>query len=165
LRALGPTAGGGTGPSRGCRCSTETGRFVGYRGLGRHITERKRVEERLRESEQRYRNIFETAGVSIWEEDFSEVKAAIESLKAQGVRDFRQYIAAHPEFVRQAVAMVKIVDVNDATVKLFGATSKETCSVPCRPSSRRRRKKYLQRSWSRSQKNGAPSHPKPVFGP
>ena len=103
----------------------ETGRFVGYRGLGRHITERKRVEERLRESEQRYRNIFETAGVSIWEEDFSEVKAAIESLKAQGVRDFRQYIAAHPEFVRQAVAMVKIVDVNDATVKLFGATSKE----------------------------------------
>jgi hypothetical protein len=47
--------------------------------------------------------------VSIWEEDFSEVKAAIESLRAQGVRDFREYIAAHPEFVRQAVAMVKVV--------------------------------------------------------
>jgi PAS domain S-box-containing protein len=103
----------------------ETGRFVGYRGLGRHITERKRVEERLRESERRYRNIFETAGVSIWEEDFSEVKAAIEGLKTEGVRDFRQYTATHPEFVRQAVSMVKVVDVNDATVKLFGATSKE----------------------------------------
>ena len=26
----------------------ETGRFVGYRGVGRHITERRRAEEALR---------------------------------------------------------------------------------------------------------------------
>ena len=37
------------------------------------------------ESERRYRHIFQTAGVSIWEEDFSQVKAAIDDLKAQGV--------------------------------------------------------------------------------
>jgi PAS domain S-box-containing protein len=89
------------------------------------ITERQRAEAKLRDSERRYRNIFETAGVSIWEEDFSQVKAAIDDLKAQGVRDFRQYLAAHPEFVRQAISMVKIVDVNDATVKLFGAQNKD----------------------------------------
>jgi PAS domain S-box-containing protein len=79
----------------------------------------------LRESEQRYRNMFESAGVSIWKQNFSEVKAALEQLKAQGVRDFRQYCTAHPEFVRQAASMVKIVDVNDAMVKLFAASSKE----------------------------------------
>jgi PAS domain S-box-containing protein len=79
----------------------------------------------LRESEQRYRNMFESAGVSIWKQDFSQVKAALEQLQAQGVRDFRQYCTAHPEFVRQAASMVKIVDVNDATVKLFAASSKE----------------------------------------
>ena len=62
--------------------------------------------------------------MSIWEEDFSQVKAAIDALKAQGVRNFRQYMAAHPEFVQQAVSTVKIVNVNDATVKLFGAASK-----------------------------------------
>jgi PAS domain S-box-containing protein len=89
------------------------------------ITERKRAEAKLRDNERRYRNIFETAGVSIWEEDFSQVKAAIDELKAQGVRDFRQYLAAHPEFVWQAISMVKIVDVNDATVRLFGAQSKD----------------------------------------
>jgi PAS domain S-box-containing protein len=93
------------------------------------ITERKRAEESLRESERRYRHIFQTAGVSIWEEDFSQVKAAIDDLKAQGVRNFRQYLAGHPEFVREATSMVKILDVNNVTVKLFGARSKDELLV------------------------------------
>jgi two-component system sensor kinase FixL len=69
----------------------------------------------LRASERKYRNIFQTVGVSIWEEDFSEVKAAIEALRAQGVTDFLRYLAEHPEFVGQAIALVKVLDVNDAT--------------------------------------------------
>jgi PAS domain S-box-containing protein len=89
------------------------------------ITGRKQVEAELRESERRYRNIFQTIRVSIWEEDFSEVRAAIDGLKAQGVEDFRRYLAEHPQFVRQAIAMVKIVDVNDATVALFAARNKD----------------------------------------
>jgi PAS domain S-box-containing protein len=93
------------------------------------ITERKRAEAELRESEKRYRHIFQTAGVSIWEEDFSQVKAAIDALKAQGVGDFSQYLAAHPEFIQQAISMVKIIDVNDATVKLFAAQSKDELLV------------------------------------
>ena len=80
---------------------------------------------RLRESEKRYRHIFESTGVSIWEEDFSQVKAAIDGLRASGVQDFAAYVSAHPQFVRDAIAMVKVSDVNDATVKLFGAKSKE----------------------------------------
>jgi PAS domain-containing protein len=67
------------------------------------ITERKRVEEELRESERRYRYIFDSAGVSIWEEDFSQVKAAIDELKATDIGDFREYVARHPEFVRKTV--------------------------------------------------------------
>jgi len=38
----------------------EAGTFVGYRGVGRHITERKRAEEMLRQREQELRNIIET---------------------------------------------------------------------------------------------------------
>jgi C4-dicarboxylate-specific signal transduction histidine kinase len=97
--------------------------------LRKEIIERKRVEESLRESEKRYRHIFQTAGVSIWQEDLSQVKAAIDDLKAQGVRDFSQYLAAHPEFVQKAISMVKIIDVNDATVKLFEAQSKDELLV------------------------------------
>ncbi len=88
------------------------------------ITERKIVEEELSESERRYRYIFDAAGVSIWEEDFSQVKAAIDELKAAGVDDLPKYVATHPEFVRQVIPLVKIVDVNDATLKLFKAENK-----------------------------------------
>ena len=90
-------------------------------------TERKRGS--LRESERRYRQIFQTAGVSLWEEDFSQVKAAIANLKAQGVQNFREYLAGHPEFVRQATSMVKVLDVNDVSLKLFGARSKDELLV------------------------------------
>jgi PAS domain S-box-containing protein len=89
------------------------------------ITERKQADIEMRKSEQRYRNIFQTTGVSIWQEDFSQIKAAIDDLKAQGVDDFRRYLAEHPEFVREAIAMVRVVDVNDATVKLLAADAKE----------------------------------------
>jgi PAS domain S-box-containing protein len=107
----------------------ERGEVAGVNGVTINITERRRAEEELRESERRYRNIFETAGVSLWEEDFSRVKAAIDELKAQGVGQFRQYLAARPELVRQAIPLVKIIDVNDATVKLFGAQSKDELLV------------------------------------
>jgi PAS domain S-box-containing protein len=93
------------------------------------VTGRKRAEAELRDSEKRYRYIFQSTGVSIWEEDFSQVKTAIDDLKASGVRDFRRYLAAHPEFVEQAISTVRILDVNDATVELFGAQDKQELLV------------------------------------
>jgi PAS domain S-box-containing protein len=101
------------------------GQVVGVNGVAINITERRRAEEALRQSEGRYRYIFQAAGVSIWEEDFTQVKAAVDELKAGGVGDFQEYLAEHPEFVRRAVPLVRVGDVNDATVKLFGAGSKE----------------------------------------
>ena len=83
------------------------------------------IFHRLRASEKRYRHIFESTGVSIWEQDFSRIKVAIDDLKAAGVRDFREYFGTHRDFVRQAAQMVSIVDVNDASVKMFAAGSKE----------------------------------------
>jgi len=106
-----------------------SGELVELVGTAVDVTERKRAEEELLESERRYRHIFQMVSVSIWQEDFSQIKAAIDQLKADGVEDFREYITAHPEFVDQAISMVKIMDVNDVTLGLFAADSKDELLV------------------------------------
>jgi PAS domain S-box-containing protein len=105
------------------------GRPIAVLETNNNITERKRTEEALRESERRHRHIFQATGVSIWQEDFSRVKAAIEGLKGSGVVDFRAYLRSAPEFIDHAISLVRVVDVNEATLKLFGGSSKEELVV------------------------------------
>ncbi|HLP25008.1 MAG TPA: ATP-binding protein, partial [Acidobacteriota bacterium] len=56
--------------------------------------------------------------------DWAEVLAAIDVLRREGVSDFAAYFREHPEFVERALAAVKILDVNQWTVELFGARDK-----------------------------------------
>ena len=93
-----------------------------YREL---VQNSKRVEENLRRSEARYATIFNTAAVSIWEEDFSGIKSALDELKARQVTDFGRYFAEHPEFVIDAAQNLQVVDINEATIELYEAKSKE----------------------------------------
>ncbi len=79
----------------------------------------------VRESEQRYRTIFDTAPVGIWEWDLSIVKAAIDDLRAKGVTDFGHYFDANTSFIRWAAGQVKVLDVNATTLAMYGARDKE----------------------------------------
>ena len=81
--------------------------------------------ETLRGSESRYRTMFEDAPVSIWEEDWRDLFAIVERLRASGVADFRLYFNEHPEVVTEALSAVKILDVNMETVRMFGGKDKE----------------------------------------
>ncbi|GAB4482552.1 MAG: hypothetical protein Kow0088_25510 [Anaerolineales bacterium] len=100
------------------------GKIVATVGIYRDLRKRKEIEKALRESEARYRTIFETAAVSIWEEDFSVVKTAIEELRRQGVKDFERYLDEHPQFLQMAVRNIHVRDVNTTTLQMFAAQSK-----------------------------------------
>ena len=110
---------------RGLPIRDADGRIVRWMGIGIDTHDRREAEEALRESEQRYRNIFEKVGVAIVEEDFSGVMARLGDLKARGVQDFRRYLAEHPELARETFASIKVTDANEAAVALFGAASKQ----------------------------------------
>jgi PAS domain S-box-containing protein/putative nucleotidyltransferase with HDIG domain len=102
-----------------------SGKVIGASSIGRDITERKAVEENLWASEARYKGLFEDSPISLWEEDFSAVKMWLDGLRKDGVTDFRGYITSHPRLVAELTGLIKIVDVNKATLKLFGADRKE----------------------------------------
>ncbi|MGD8305610.1 MAG: PAS domain S-box protein [Ignavibacteria bacterium] len=83
------------------------------------ITERKLAEENLKESEEKYRSLFEQSPISLWEEDYSLVKKYIDELKKTGVNDFRKYFETHPDEITKCAGMVKIISFNKASKSLF----------------------------------------------
>ena len=46
-------------------------------------------------------------------------------MRKDGVTDLRGYITSHPQVVAELTGLIKVVDVNKATLKLFGADRKE----------------------------------------
>jgi PAS domain S-box-containing protein len=87
--------------------------------------EKFRAETALVTSEERYRRIFETTPVSIWEEDFSAIKKKINELKKQGVENLRLYLDENPEIIQELIEEIEVIDVNKATLEMFGAASKD----------------------------------------
>jgi len=88
------------------------------------VTERLQARNALRESEQRYRGIFQTSAVALWEEDYREVKRMLDKLKRAG-ENVPSYLKKHPEFVEEVKGKIKFVDTNQWALDLYEASSKE----------------------------------------
>ena len=89
------------------------------------FNEMRGTERSLRESESRYRGLFENSPISLWEEDFSAVKEYIDSVRAKGVVDFRSYFEENPESVNECINRIRVIDVNETALTMNAAADKE----------------------------------------
>ena len=76
------------------------------------ISEMKESRSRLEEASQLYQTLFMDAPIRIWENDYSEIKQAIDELKDQGVTDFKDYFEKNPQFVKRMVQLAKVRTYN-----------------------------------------------------
>lgn len=107
----------------------ETGEVYRIAGIVEDITQRRQTEEALRQSEERFRGLFEGSPIPLWEENFSAVKAYLDQLRAEGVTDFEAYFARHPEEVSYCGTLVKFIDSNQAALKLCHVNTKDELAI------------------------------------
>ncbi|WP_114812309.1 PAS domain-containing sensor histidine kinase [Paraburkholderia kururiensis] len=69
--------------------------------------------------------LFRDAPIPILIEDWSGIKAWVDSLRTNGIDDLESYIDQHPEVIDKLRELHTFVDANDATLALFDAASKE----------------------------------------
>ena len=69
--------------------------------------------------------LFEYSPTPMWEEDITDLMEYLDSLKEDGVTDFDEYFTTNKNELLKCINLIKLVNVNLATVKLHSAKSKE----------------------------------------
>jgi diguanylate cyclase (GGDEF)-like protein len=72
-----------------------------------------------------YADMFELAPVSLWLEDYSELKALFARWRAEGVSDLRQHLREDRARVAECSRCLKVLRVNRRTLQLYGAQSQD----------------------------------------
>lgn len=101
----------------------EEGNVERIMGLTENITAQKKQEIAISHSENKYRNIFENADISIWEEDMSQLYSALENLRKEGITDLSKYLSDNQQKVREFSNLIRVVSVNTATLEMFEVNS------------------------------------------
>lgn len=107
----------------------ENNEIIFIQGFLQDITERKKVEERLKESEERYRTLFEDSPIALLEEDFSGVKIYIDQLKEKGITDLQTYFKENPREAQQCAEMVHVIDVNKVVFNWYQVKNKTELQI------------------------------------
>ena len=82
---------------------------------------RSTAEARLREVEARFRTLFESSPLPLWEQDWSRIKLRLDLLASAGVTDVGRYLAEQPEVVWELLSAVRLLETNRAALELFRA--------------------------------------------
>jgi diguanylate cyclase (GGDEF)-like protein len=98
-----------------------TGTVSGVMAFVENRTHIKQAQLAAQESEERYRNLFQSAPVAMLERDASALKQYLEALQASGFDDLDAYLRGRPEEVGRCMAMIRTADCNNAFLALIEA--------------------------------------------
>ncbi len=90
-------------------------------GVVTDISARRVAEQSVRDSEQRYRTLFQHTPVAIIEADFTPVGRWLEQVRTEGVQDISAWFAADPTRVEKGASLVQLTNINETALTLFGA--------------------------------------------
>ena len=82
------------------------------------------LNKQLKESNAKYKSLFDNAPESLWEEDFTYLMEHLDELKKKGVKNFRNYFEENVDVLIELAKKVIILDVNQATLDLYKAKNK-----------------------------------------
>ena len=85
------------------------------------LTERKRAEGEIRESERRYRRLFHHMPVAMLQVNVRARLELFEGLRAEGVQDVIAYLDQNPDFLRRVLDAATVDDANQRAVQMLGA--------------------------------------------
>jgi two-component system, cell cycle sensor histidine kinase and response regulator CckA len=76
--------------------------------------------QQVKQSEVRYRSLFEELPIAVLEEDWSGVKRCVEEWKRQGIGNIEAFVTANPEIALEGCQSARVVKANRSARELFG---------------------------------------------
>jgi diguanylate cyclase (GGDEF)-like protein len=89
-------------------------------------THLKLAQVAAQESEQRYRELFQSAPIALVERDASALKAHLEALRLSGIVDLKGFFQDNPAQIERCMAMIKTTDCNNAFMELLQVRDKQS---------------------------------------
>ena len=93
------------------------------------ITENKKIKQRLLESEERFRSLFEFAPIAINEEDWSQAKIYLDDIKRSGVTDLNEHLKQYPDLLKECICRIQIQKTNKLSRLYYQRTQDTPISV------------------------------------
>jgi len=99
--------------------------IISFISFALYLHRRSKLLKKNSDSLERYTNLFESSHLSLWEEDMSGLLPIFEELKNKGVVDWYTHFSKNKADIERCANAIKVSRINQATVALHQAESKE----------------------------------------